>query len=97
MKEVITAIIVMRILIQFVSQAVGIIAWHYRKPDEPRPFKMPFFPVPAVLSIIIWLFIFFASGWAYIAFAIGIIAVGLVLFRVKERIVKRRVEGGKSQ
>ena len=94
MKEVITAIIVMRILIQFVSQAVGIIAWHYRKPAEPRPFKMPFFPVPAVLSIIIWLFIFFASGWAYIAFAIGIIAVGLVLFRVKEQIVKKRTAAG---
>lgn len=93
MKEVITAIVVMRILIQFVSQAVGIIVWHYREPDEPRPFKMPFFPVPAVLSIIIWLFIFFASGWAYIAFAIGIIAIGLVLFLVKEKIVKKRITG----
>ena len=88
MKEVITAIIVMRILIQFVSQAVGVIAWHYSKPDEPRPFKMPLFPLPAILSIIIWLFIFFSSEWIYIFFAFGIIGIGLVLYEVKERLVK---------
>ena len=88
MKEVITAIIVMRILIQFVSQAVGVIAWHYSKPDEPRPFKMPLFPLPAILSIIIWLFIFFSSEWIYIFFAFGIIGIGLVLYKVKERLVK---------
>ena len=88
MKEVITAIIVMRILIQFVSQAVGLIAWHYLKPDEPRPFKMPLFPLPAILSIIIWLFIFFSSEWIYIFFAFGIIGIGLVLYKVKERLVK---------
>ena len=88
MKEVITAIIVMRILIQFVSQEVGLIAWHYLKPDEPRPFKMPLFPLPAILSIIIWLFIFFSSEWIYIFFAFGIIGIGLVLYKVKERLVK---------
>ena len=88
MKEVITAIIVMRILIQFVSQAVGLIAWHYLKPDEPRPFKMPLFPLPAILSIIIWLFIFFSSEWIYIFFSFGIIGIGLVLYKVKERLVK---------
>ena len=88
MKEVITAIIVMRILIQFVSHAVGVIAWHYSKPDEPRPFKMPLFPLPAILSIIIWLFIFFSSEWIYIFFAFGIIGIGLVLYKVKERLVK---------
>jgi amino acid transporter len=88
MKEVITAIIVMRILIQFVSQAVGVIVWHYNKPNEPRPFKMPLFPLPAILSIIIWLFIFFSSEWIYIIFAFGIIAIGLVLYKVKEKLVK---------
>jgi len=86
MKDVITAIIVMRILIQFVSQAVGIIVWHYRKPQEPMPFKMPFFPIPAIISIAIWLFILFSSSWVYITYAISIILLGILLFLIKENV-----------
>jgi amino acid transporter len=92
MKEVITAIITMRILIQFISQAVGVIIWHRSKPDEERPFKMPLFPIPAILSIIIWLFIFFSSDWMFIAFAAGIIVIGVGLYQVKEKMVARNKE-----
>ncbi|HTN44808.1 MAG TPA: APC family permease [Flavipsychrobacter sp.] len=87
MKDVITAIIVMRILIQFVAQAVGVIWWRIKSPDDVRPFKMPLFPLPAILSIIIWLFIFFTSGWEFISFAFGIIILGVILFYIKERRV----------
>jgi fructoselysine transporter len=92
MKEVITAIITMRILIQFISQAIGIIIWHRTKPDEERPFRMPLFPIPAILSIIIWLFIFFSSDWIFIAFAGGIIVIGIGLYQLKERMVGRNRE-----
>lgn len=80
MKEVITAIITMRILIQFVSQAVGIIALHLRRQKPEMPYKMPLFPLPAIISIIIWLFILFSSEWSYIVFALGIIIIGVILF-----------------
>lgn len=85
MKDVITAIVTMRILIQFVSQAVGVIAWHYKKPKDERPYKMPLFPVPAIISIFIWLFILFSSEWKYLVFAFGIIAIGICLFYLKGR------------
>lgn len=85
MKDVITAIIVMRILVQFVSQAVGVIIWHIQKPQDSRPFKMPFFPLPAIISIIIWLFIFFSSEWKFIGLALAIILSGVVMFYIKER------------
>ena len=78
MGEVITAIIVMRIIIQFMAQAVGVIAWHKRSTE--RPWRMPLFPLPALLSMIIWLAIFFSSKLQFIAFAIGIIAVGILLY-----------------
>ncbi|MDR3682018.1 MAG: APC family permease [Flavipsychrobacter sp.] len=83
--EVITAIITMRILVQFIMQAVGLIIWHREKPNDIRPYKMPLFPLPAILSIIIWLFILVSSGWHFISIALGIIAMGVVLYFVKER------------
>jgi amino acid transporter len=85
MKEVITAIIIMRILIQFVSQAVGVIAWHRREPRSSRPFNMPLFPIPAIISILIWMFIFFSSELEFILFAVGIIVLGVILFLFKEK------------
>jgi len=81
LKEVITAIIVMRILIQFVSQAIGVILLHQRK-EERLPYKMILFPLPAIIAIIVWMFIFFSSGVPYILGALGVIASGVVVFYV---------------
>lgn len=86
MKDVITAIIVMRILIQFVSQAVGLIMLRTKKETTPAPYKMPLFPIPAVISIIIWLFILFTNDWKFIFYAFGIIISGTILFFIKERL-----------
>jgi hypothetical protein len=83
LSDVISAILMMRILIQFVSQAVGVVAWHCRKPAEPRPFRMPLFPLPAIISMAIWLFIFFSSQLKFKLLALGIIASGIVAFMIR--------------
>ncbi len=80
MKEVITAIITMRIIVQFVGQSAGVLYWHWKKPTDERPYKMWLFPLPAVIGIIIWLFILFTSPWIYIAAAAGIILAGIVIY-----------------
>jgi len=85
LKEVITSIIVMRILIQFVSQSIGVILLHRRKPVVHLPYKMVLFPLPAVLGIIVWMFIFFSSGWAYIAGALLVIIIGSLFFLLHAR------------
>ena len=85
LKDVITAIIVMRILVQFISQSVGLIALHYRSKKLRLPYKMPLFPIPAILGILVWLFVFLSSDWQYIVGALGIIVSGLILYFIKEK------------
>ncbi len=80
LKDVITAILTMRILVQFVSQTVGVIIWHYKKPDEERPYKMPLFPIPAVLSIVIWLFIYSTIKLEFILASLGVIGLGVIVY-----------------
>ena len=82
MKEVITAIITMRIVVQFLSQAVGVMAWHARSKGKDRPWQMPLFPLPAIISILIWIGIFFSSEWIFIAGAAGIIVLGGIVYAI---------------
>jgi amino acid transporter len=91
--EVITAILMMRMLVQFVSQALGLIAWHYREPQAERPFRMPLFPVPAILSIAIWLFIFLSNETRYKVFAAGIITSGVMAFYIRDRWLRQHANG----
>ncbi len=90
MKEVITAIIIMRILIQFIAQGAGLIAYHQRNKAEPFPYRMWLYPVPPVIAILIWLFIFFSADKIYVAGALGFILIGIILFVIKERLLKNK-------
>jgi amino acid transporter len=84
MKEVITAIIIVRIFIQFLSQSVGIILYHQKHKQENFPFRMWLYPLPALVGIAVWLFIFSSAEWPYMAGAIGVIALGCMVYWLKE-------------
>ena len=86
--DVIKAILAMRILIQFIGQAVGVVLLRRRFGDENLPFKMWFFPLPVILSIVVWIFLFQATGW----FALygGLIALtGVAVYYLKESRIKK--------
>jgi amino acid transporter len=57
LKDLIAALVVIRILLQFLLQAVGVIILRFRRPDLPRPFRMWFYPLPAVLAAVGFLYI----------------------------------------
>lgn len=61
--DVITAILAMRILIQFIGQATGVVLLRKRFGTNQLPFKMWLFPLPVIVSILIWLFLFFSTGY----------------------------------
>lgn len=96
MKEIISAIIIMRILIQFVSQSIGILLLHQQKKETKLPWRMPLYPLPAITGIIVWLFIFLTADWVYMLFAMGIIISGMALhfafIRNKKSEIKRQVQ-----
>ena len=86
MSAVISAILAMRILVQFIGQTVGLILWRRQKKHEASlPYRMPLFPLPAVLSILIWLFVFYFTGLPFVLSALGVITVGLIVFLVRAR------------
>src|SRR5262249_40321911 len=79
---VIDALIVTRLIVQFIGQIAGLIALRRRRPDMPRPYRMWLYPVPALVALAGWLFIFATSGAAVILFGLGALATGVVCYRV---------------
>lgn len=63
LKGVISAILAMRILVQFIAQSVGVVLLRKRKGESSLPFKMWLYPLPIIVSISIWLFVFISTGW----------------------------------
>jgi APA family basic amino acid/polyamine antiporter len=57
LADVIAAMVVIRIMIQFIVQAVGLLWLRTRRPEFPRPFRMWFYPVPALLAIAGFLYV----------------------------------------
>ena len=87
--DVITAILAMRIVVQFVGQAIGLLLLHRRRSLADFPFRMPLYPVPVVLAIGVWLFIFFSTGLAFMLSGLAVIGLGIVAFLFSSRYRRR--------
>lgn len=83
--DVISAILAMRIMIQFIGQGVGLILLRRQKNAFEFPYKMPFYPLPVVLAIGMWLFILISTGTTLMFGGFSVIAVGLVIYMIKAR------------
>jgi hypothetical protein len=85
LSDVISAILAMRILIQFIGQAVGLILLHKVYGKQFFPWKMPLFPIPAILAIILWAGILFSTGFKMILAGIVVILTGSVVYFIKAK------------
>jgi basic amino acid/polyamine antiporter, APA family len=82
LADLIAALVVIRILLQFIVQAVGVIVLRYRQPDLPRPFRMWVYPLPALLAIAGFLYILLArkNFQREIKYAVVLLIVGLLVY-----------------
>ena len=82
LSEVITAILAMRIVIQFMSQAVGVVLLRKRNGTKDLPFKMWLYPIPVIISLLMWAFLFYHTGWfAVWGSLIAVIGVGVYFIK----------------
>jgi len=78
LETAIAGILAMRLIVQFIGQAVGVILLHKRWGPERLPFKMWFYPLPAVLTMLGWGWLFWQTGaarkWGLLEIALGVVA-----------------------
>jgi len=88
LAQVITWLVITRILLQFMLQQVGVIVLRIRQPDLPRPFRIPLYPLPPLAAIAGFMFIVLSRATAprTILGALVIAVSGTVIYLVRARM-----------
>jgi amino acid transporter len=85
LTQVITLLVITRILLQFFLQQIGVIYLRVRKPDLPRPFRMPLYPLPPLFAMagFGFLLVYRVHAVKELAVAAGIAVSGTLLYFVR--------------
>ena len=83
--DVISALLTSRILIQFVGQIAALHILRRRK-GFALPFRMWWYPVPSVIALVGWLYVFSTSGWGFVGLGVGTVVAGVGVYVVWTRV-----------
>jgi amino acid transporter len=82
LMTVIDALLTTRILVQFIGQ-IGALVWlRRRRPNLERPFRMWLYPLPALIGLLGWIFLFATTGQKTILYALAALGAGIVFYVV---------------
>jgi amino acid transporter len=90
LPDVIGSLVATRILVQYLPQVVGFFLLRFREPDMPRPFRMWFYPIPGIISILGWLYILITSAQKSLIFAVCVFALGSITYFISSRLRSQR-------
>ncbi len=87
LQQVITMLVVTRILLQFLLQHVGVMVLRVQRPELERPFRIPLYPLPPVAAMAGFMFILVNRSQALggLALAGGIAVSGTLIYGVRAR------------
>ena len=89
MKHIIDGILAMRIMVQFIGQAAGVVLLRKRNGTTSLPYKMPLYPLPVLLAIAMWLFIFYATGLTIMLSFLLVFGSGLTVYLIMAKLKKQ--------
>lgn len=89
LSDVIAALVVIRIMIQFLAQTVGVIVLRIRRPDLHRPFRIWMYPLPPLVAFagFVYILVMRPQYQRELAYAVLLLLAGTIiyLFRARRR------------
>jgi len=80
LQNVIDALITTRILVQFIGQIGAVILLRRLHPERPRPFRMWLYPLPCLLALVGWLYVYLTAAPLFIGLGLATLLAGVVVF-----------------
>jgi amino acid transporter len=88
--QIINWLVLVQIVSQFVWQCAGVMLLRRYRRDIPQPFMMWLYPLPALIALLLWVYVFVSAPAGGQLFAIGVTAVGVAGYFAFERNGPRR-------
>lgn len=86
LTTVINALIALVIWVQFIGQIVALTILRHKQPGLRRPYRQWLYPLPSIVALAGWIYIFQASGWAAIRIMLGWTVLGVIAYLVWARV-----------
>ena len=111
LTDVINAAVATLVIIQSLAQVAAIVVLRRRQPNLKRPYRQWLYPVPTIIALVGWVYIYVSATWLSIWLSLGWIAVGVVAYliyakaentwpfgdkEIKEAFATDRVEGAQA-
>jgi amino acid transporter len=88
LQQVITMLVITRILLQFFLQQFGVMLLRWKRPELARPFRMPLYPLAPLVAMAGFVFILVnredALGGLLVATGIGLSGTGIYMIRARK-------------
>lgn len=75
---VIDVLIATRIIVQFIGQIFAVTLLRRHAPEMARPYRMWLYPLPSLVALLGWIFVFATSGREIMLFSLAALGVGVV-------------------
>jgi len=85
LQDVILALMAARIVIQFNAQVVALFLIRARRADIERPFRVWLYPLPPLISLAGYLYVFSSLGLRFILFGVLTLAIGVGVYLILAR------------
>lgn len=85
LTTVINMLLAVSVLVQSVAQVVALTVLRRRQPDLRRPYREWLYPIPSLLALVGWLYVYFSSGALSIFLSLAWIVAGVIVFLIWAR------------
>ncbi|OPX07966.1 APC family permease [Mycobacterium sp. AT1] len=82
LTTIINAAVATLVIIQSLAQVAAIVVLRRRQPNLQRPYRQWLYPVPTIVALVGWVYVYYSATWLSIALSLGWIVIGCVAFLI---------------
>ncbi|MCP2260273.1 Amino acid transporter [Streptoalloteichus tenebrarius] len=80
LQDVINMLTAAFVIVQSIAQVVALVVLRCRRPDLPRPYRQWLYPLPCVVALVGWAFVYYSAGLRPVLLSLGWLVVGTLAF-----------------